>query len=246
MNASIIFWIQCSIFWSVVNVHDSIYVKFWGVFTLSEVDLWIIFFSLTCLRSYRSTHGCPDPQCSGAGAEPSFSTSVSPDGSSDAEEEAARRLYKHLAADGCILWYKGKCCLLTATVLLSFLLFFLYLKTFAVLDCDVSWLFQDRKSGRTALHMAAEEANVELLRLFLDQPDSLSVINAKVRQHLSWCQITLYMLAAKHSTSLGTQMNVLSNVMHVILASIIKAIDSFIVSSSVIFSNIQSWDTSLR
>lgn len=28
--------------------------------------------------------------------------------------------------------------------------------------------------------MAAEEANVELLRLFLDQPDSLSVINAKV------------------------------------------------------------------
>lgn len=44
--------------------------------------------------------------------------------------------------------------------------------------------FQDRKSGRTALHMAAEEANVELLRLFLDQPDSLSVINAKVR-HLS-------------------------------------------------------------
>ncbi|KAG7315739.1 hypothetical protein KOW79_020605 [Hemibagrus wyckioides] len=38
---------------------------------------------------------------------------------------------------------------------------------------------KDRKSGRTALHMAAEEANVELLRLFLDQPDSLSVINAK-------------------------------------------------------------------
>ncbi|XP_017313475.2 NF-kappa-B inhibitor zeta [Ictalurus punctatus] len=38
---------------------------------------------------------------------------------------------------------------------------------------------KDRKSGRTVLHMAAEEANVELLRLFLDQPDSLSVINAK-------------------------------------------------------------------
>ncbi|KAI5629533.1 NF-kappa-B inhibitor zeta isoform X1 [Silurus asotus] len=38
---------------------------------------------------------------------------------------------------------------------------------------------KDRKSGRTTLHMAAEEANVELLRLFLDQPDSLSVINAK-------------------------------------------------------------------
>lgn len=28
--------------------------------------------------------------------------------------------------------------------------------------------------------MAAEEANVELLRLFLDQPDSLAVVNAKV------------------------------------------------------------------
>ncbi|XP_066516698.1 NF-kappa-B inhibitor zeta [Hoplias malabaricus] len=37
----------------------------------------------------------------------------------------------------------------------------------------------DRKSGRTALHMAAEEANIELLRLFLDQPNSFSVINAK-------------------------------------------------------------------
>ncbi|XP_072513842.1 NF-kappa-B inhibitor zeta [Salminus brasiliensis] len=37
----------------------------------------------------------------------------------------------------------------------------------------------DCKSGRTALHMAAEEANVELLRLFLDQPNSFSVINAK-------------------------------------------------------------------
>ncbi|KAK1802914.1 hypothetical protein P4O66_021454, partial [Electrophorus voltai] len=40
-------------------------------------------------------------------------------------------------------------------------------------------LLQDRKSGRNALHMAAEEANVELLRLFLDEPNSLSVINAK-------------------------------------------------------------------
>ncbi|ROL50348.1 NF-kappa-B inhibitor zeta [Anabarilius grahami] len=38
---------------------------------------------------------------------------------------------------------------------------------------------QDRKSGRTALHMAAEEANIELLRLFLDQPSYFSVINAK-------------------------------------------------------------------
>ncbi|KAL0204476.1 hypothetical protein M9458_002494, partial [Cirrhinus mrigala] len=37
----------------------------------------------------------------------------------------------------------------------------------------------DRKSGRTALHMAAEEANVELLRLFLDQSNYYSVINVK-------------------------------------------------------------------
>ncbi|KAA0722662.1 NF-kappa-B inhibitor zeta I-kappa-B-zeta [Triplophysa tibetana] len=38
---------------------------------------------------------------------------------------------------------------------------------------------KDRKSGRTALHMAAEEANIELLRLFLDQPNFCSVINTK-------------------------------------------------------------------
>ncbi|CAM4507328.1 unnamed protein product [Leuciscus chuanchicus] len=38
---------------------------------------------------------------------------------------------------------------------------------------------KDRKSGRTAVHMAAEEANVELLRLFLDQPSYLAIINAK-------------------------------------------------------------------
>ncbi|XP_056120791.1 NF-kappa-B inhibitor zeta isoform X1 [Rhinichthys klamathensis goyatoka] len=38
---------------------------------------------------------------------------------------------------------------------------------------------KDRKSGRSAVHMAAEEANVELLRLFLDQPSYFSVINAK-------------------------------------------------------------------
>ncbi|XP_051983322.1 NF-kappa-B inhibitor zeta isoform X2 [Xyrauchen texanus] len=38
---------------------------------------------------------------------------------------------------------------------------------------------KDRKSGRTALHIAAEEANVELLRVFLDQSNYFSVINAK-------------------------------------------------------------------
>ncbi|KAG5851604.1 hypothetical protein ANANG_G00053410 [Anguilla anguilla] len=42
-----------------------------------------------------------------------------------------------------------------------------------------SYRTKDHKSGRTALHMAAEEANVELLRLFLDQPDSLAAVNAK-------------------------------------------------------------------
>ncbi|KAG7467042.1 hypothetical protein MATL_G00149130 [Megalops atlanticus] len=38
---------------------------------------------------------------------------------------------------------------------------------------------KDHKSGRTPLYMAAEEANVELMRLFLDQPDSLAIINEK-------------------------------------------------------------------
>ncbi|XP_059183930.1 NF-kappa-B inhibitor zeta-like [Centropristis striata] len=38
---------------------------------------------------------------------------------------------------------------------------------------------KDLKSGRTCLVMAAEEANVELLSIFLDQPTSLSVVNVK-------------------------------------------------------------------
>ncbi|XP_071320962.1 NF-kappa-B inhibitor zeta isoform X2 [Trachinotus anak] len=38
---------------------------------------------------------------------------------------------------------------------------------------------KDLKSGRTSLHMAAEEANVELLQLFLDQPSALSIVNVK-------------------------------------------------------------------
>lgn len=41
--------------------------------------------------------------------------------------------------------------------------------------------FKDRKSGRTALHLAAEEANLELIRLFLELPSCLSFVNAKVR-----------------------------------------------------------------
>lgn len=39
---------------------------------------------------------------------------------------------------------------------------------------------KDRKSGRTALHLAAEEANLELIRLFLELPSCLSFVNAKV------------------------------------------------------------------
>ncbi|XP_039998341.1 NF-kappa-B inhibitor zeta [Xiphias gladius] len=38
---------------------------------------------------------------------------------------------------------------------------------------------KDLKSGRTCLHMASEEANVELLQLFLDQPSSLSIVDVK-------------------------------------------------------------------
>ncbi|XP_078089054.1 NF-kappa-B inhibitor zeta isoform X2 [Mustelus asterias] len=38
---------------------------------------------------------------------------------------------------------------------------------------------RDRKSGRTPLHLAAEEANVDVLRHFLEQPTSLNVVNAK-------------------------------------------------------------------
>ncbi|XP_070711883.1 NF-kappa-B inhibitor zeta isoform X2 [Pempheris klunzingeri] len=38
---------------------------------------------------------------------------------------------------------------------------------------------KDLKSGRTCLHVASEEANVELLKIFLDQPSSLSLVNAK-------------------------------------------------------------------
>ncbi|XP_066203371.1 NF-kappa-B inhibitor zeta [Saccopteryx leptura] len=38
---------------------------------------------------------------------------------------------------------------------------------------------KDRKSGRTALHLAAEEANLELIRHFLELPSCLSFVNAK-------------------------------------------------------------------
>ncbi|XP_056157015.1 NF-kappa-B inhibitor zeta-like [Lampris incognitus] len=38
---------------------------------------------------------------------------------------------------------------------------------------------RDLKHGRTSLHMAAEVANVELFRLFLEKPASLSIVNAR-------------------------------------------------------------------
>uniref|UniRef100_A0A673BS33 Uncharacterized protein n=1 Tax=Sphaeramia orbicularis TaxID=375764 RepID=A0A673BS33_9TELE len=38
---------------------------------------------------------------------------------------------------------------------------------------------KERKSGRTCLHMAAEEANMELLHLFLEQPSFLSLVKQK-------------------------------------------------------------------
>ncbi|XP_067849188.1 NF-kappa-B inhibitor zeta isoform X2 [Heptranchias perlo] len=50
-------------------------------------------------------------------------------------------------------------------------------KTFLQMGASIET--RDRKSGRTPLHLAAEEANVELLRHFLEQPTSLNVVNAK-------------------------------------------------------------------
>ncbi|XP_034533621.1 NF-kappa-B inhibitor zeta [Notolabrus celidotus] len=38
---------------------------------------------------------------------------------------------------------------------------------------------KDLKSGRTCLHMAAEEANMELLHIFLNEPSSLPIVNVK-------------------------------------------------------------------
>ncbi|KAJ8350359.1 hypothetical protein SKAU_G00254890 [Synaphobranchus kaupii] len=46
-----------------------------------------------------------------------------------------------------------------------------------LLQMGASCRTKDHKSGRTSLHMAAEEASVELLHLFLDQPNSLAITN---------------------------------------------------------------------
>lgn len=47
-------------------------------------------------------------------------------------------------------------------------------------DNSASLFPQEMKSGRTCLHMAAEEANVELFQHLLDQSSSLSIVNVKV------------------------------------------------------------------
>ncbi|TRY92725.1 hypothetical protein DNTS_024813 [Danionella cerebrum] len=48
-----------------------------------------------------------------------------------------------------------------------------------LLRLGASLMTQDLKSGRTALHMAAEDSNLELLKIFLDQPNYYTIINAK-------------------------------------------------------------------
>ncbi|XP_030610155.1 NF-kappa-B inhibitor zeta [Archocentrus centrarchus] len=55
-----------------------------------------------------------------------------------------------------------------------------YVECIKILLCmGASCGTKDLKSGRTSLHMACEEANVELLRIFLDQPTMLSIVNVK-------------------------------------------------------------------
>lgn len=49
----------------------------------------------------------------------------------------------------------------------------------ALLQMGASCGTKDQKSGRTSLHMAAEEANTQLLSLFLNQPTTLSVVNLR-------------------------------------------------------------------
>ncbi|XP_057711763.1 NF-kappa-B inhibitor zeta isoform X2 [Corythoichthys intestinalis] len=48
-----------------------------------------------------------------------------------------------------------------------------------LLNMGASCTTKDLKSGRTCLHMAAEEANCQLLNIFLRQPSALNVVNDK-------------------------------------------------------------------
>ncbi|XP_054603651.1 NF-kappa-B inhibitor zeta isoform X3 [Nothobranchius furzeri] len=57
---------------------------------------------------------------------------------------------------------------------------FTYVKIIKILmQMGASYGTKDLKSGRTCLHMASDEANLELLSIFLEQPTSLAFINAK-------------------------------------------------------------------
>ncbi|XP_073471054.1 NF-kappa-B inhibitor zeta [Aquarana catesbeiana] len=49
----------------------------------------------------------------------------------------------------------------------------------ALLQMGASVEAKDRKSGRSALHLACEEANLELMSIFLEMPNCLNFINAK-------------------------------------------------------------------
>ncbi|KAM7365635.1 hypothetical protein PAMP_016552 [Pampus punctatissimus] len=49
-----------------------------------------------------------------------------------------------------------------------------------LLHMGASYGTKDLKSGRTCLHMASEEANVELLNICFEQPSSLTVVNVKM------------------------------------------------------------------
>ncbi|MEQ2237794.1 hypothetical protein ILYODFUR_026700, partial [Ilyodon furcidens] len=48
-----------------------------------------------------------------------------------------------------------------------------------LMHMGASYGTKDLKSGRTCLHMASEEANIELLNVFLEQPTSLAAVNVK-------------------------------------------------------------------
>ncbi|XP_061571745.1 NF-kappa-B inhibitor zeta [Cololabis saira] len=48
-----------------------------------------------------------------------------------------------------------------------------------LLNMGASYVTKDLKSGRTCMHMASEEANVELLKILLEQPSSLAFVNIK-------------------------------------------------------------------
>ncbi|KAM9835833.1 NF-kappa-B inhibitor zeta isoform 2-T2 [Aulostomus maculatus] len=49
-----------------------------------------------------------------------------------------------------------------------------------LLDMGASCGTKDLKSGRTCLHMACEQANVELMKIFLDLPMSLAIVNVQM------------------------------------------------------------------